>query len=369
MNNKSCNIDIISINNKIIRSIKEKYSNIDEYKTQKKILKNFIKNNPNTDKIILNSVKESLEKTNKNIYEIENNCELNFYLNETIELISRYNQILKIPIKISFMGVQQNDNKKEKEKKQIIKDYIKIVNKYIEDNDLNLEEEKEYICDNCNSKNIEFIDENTFVCISCSTEKTIIKHISSYKDIDRVNICSKYTYNRKIHFRDCINQYQGKQNCSIAKEVYEKLENQFKIHSLLEGKKTDDKTLRYKRITKEIIMIFLKDLGYSKHYENINLIHYNITGRKPDDISHLEEKLLRDFDELTDLYDKLYTKKINRNNFINTQYVLYQLLKRHKHPCRKSDFSVLKTIDRIAFHDEVVKVLFQTLGWNHDSYF
>ena len=116
-------------------------------------------------------------------------------------------------------------------------------------------------------------------------------------------------------------------------------------------------------------MVFLKDLGYSKHYENINLIYYNITGNKPDDISHLEEKLMHDFDCITKLYDELFVKKISRNNFINTQYVLYQLLKRHKHPCKKEDFSVLKTIDRIAFHDDIVKILFQRLGWNHDSYF
>ena len=47
--------------------------------------------------------------------------------------------------------------------------------------------------------------------------------------------------------------------------------------------------------------MFIKLLGYTKHYENVNLIHYNITGVKPDDISYLQDKLLIDFDKITEL--------------------------------------------------------------------
>ena len=114
--------------------------------------------------------------------------------------------------------------------------------------------------------------------------------------------------------------------------------------------------------------MFLKELEYNKHYENINLIHYNLTGVKPDDISYLENKLLDDFDSLTELYDKRF-KNIDRKNFINTQYVLYQLLSRHKHPCIKEDFTILKTIDRKSFHDDICKVLFEERGWNHSPFF
>ena len=94
--------------------------------------------------------------------------------------------------------------------------------------------------------------------------------------------------------------------------------------------------------------------------------------KKPDNISHLEAKLLHDFDKLTELYDKVYKsgpQQIERRNFINTQYVLYQLLLRHKHPCKKDSFTILKTIDRQSFHDDVCKKLFTLLGWNHFPHF
>ena len=94
------------------------------------------------------------------------------------------------------------------------------------------------------------------------------------------------------------------------------------------------------------------------------LIHYHITGKKPDDISHLEHTLLSDFDLLLDTYDKYFKHKIKRINFISTQYVLYQLLLKYKHPCRKEDFVILKTTDRKNFHDEICGELFEKLGWN-----
>ena len=153
-----------------------------------------------------------------------------------------------------------------------------------------------------------------------------------------------------------------------SKKVYDDLEKQFELHHLLNGDKDTSKNVRFKNITKEHISLFLKELDYTKHYENINLIHYNLTGIKPDDIGYLEDKLLEDFDILTDLYDKNF-KHIDRKNFINTQYVLYQLLLRHKHPCTKEDFSILKTVDRKAFHDEVMKNLFEICGWNFSPFY
>ena len=103
-------------------------------------------------------------------------------------------------------------------------------------------------------------------------------------------------------------------------------------------------------------------------------IHYMMTVKKPDDLSALEPNLLDDFDVLTNAYDQKYRKnntadRIDRKNFINTQYVLFQLLRRHKYPCKRQDFNILKTIDRKAFHDEVCKSLFEQLGWNFTALF
>ena len=96
--------------------------------------------------------------------------------------------------------------------------------------------------------------------------------------------------------------------------------------------------------------MFLKELGCSKYYEDIVYIYHKITGHKIPDITHLENNLMADFDMLLETYDSVplnkllllppwSTAKTERKNFINNQYVLYQLLRKYKYPCRKEDFS------------------------------
>jgi hypothetical protein len=208
------------------------------------------------------------------------------------------------------------------------------------------------------------MEEGACICPECGAQQELTQTTTSYKDADRVNISAKYTYDRKVHFRDCINQYQGKQNCTIDQKVYDDLTDIFERHRLLVGDKNTDKKIRYSKITKEHVLMFLKELNYNKHYENVILIHSNMTGNKPDDISHLEDRLLADFDILVDTYDNHFKNKVERVNFISTQYVLYQLLLKYKHPCKKEDFVILKTMERKNFHDYIMSELFMLIGWS-----
>lgn len=359
------NLDILAIDAIIRKKFEMEFSKLNEYSDKLEEIQVSLQN----DKLRRN-VRDNLEKARNElseyIVEVSSRSKWNFYLMETVEYIERYKEILKTPIKVSFMG---KASKNDKEKRTITNEYIDIASKYTEiEIDRSVKNEP-IRCLNCsNKKEFDIIDGNTYICTKCYTRQIVMKHNSSYNDIDRVNISSKYMYDPKIHFRDCIKQYQGKQNCTIPKKVYKDLEEQFFLHHLLVEEKDTDTAIRFKNITKKHIMIFLKELGYSGHYENVHLIHYNFTGIKPDDISHLEEQLLDDFDILIELYHKRF-KNIKRKNFINTQYVLYQLLRRHRHACNKDEFIILKTIDRKFFHDDICKKLFEELGWNHSPYY
>lgn len=304
---------------------------------------------------------KSITELRDKIEKIESKQGLNFYIIETAELLQKYRQILKTPVKLFFCGKpRQND----KEKVEIVRKYLDIAQKYYNVEIKPVERKFKISCELCANKQDFATEENAYICLECGAQQEILQHTTSYKDVDRVNISTKYTYDRKVHFRDCINQYQGKQNCSIDQKVYDQLEDIFDRHHLLLGDKSVKREVRFAKITKEHILMFLKELDFPKHYENVTLIHYNMTGKKPDDISYLEDKLLSDFDILVETYDKNFKNKVDRVNFISTQYVLYQLLQRHKHPCRKEDFVILKTMDRKDFHDSVCRELFGILGWN-----
>lgn len=364
----SNDVDILAIDDSIRRKFEKDYSEIPMYQDRLNgIIKILEQSNLNhrLREILLENRDLIIEK----IYNLEIKRDYNFYLFETLNIIEPYKEILKKPLKLSFMG---KPKKNDDEKRELITRYLSIARNYYDISNIeSKEEEKTSICcTNCLNNNtnlFDIIDNNIYICNLCFNQQIVIKYNSSYNDIDRVNISSKYIYIRKVHFRDCINQYQAKQNNTIPPNIYTDLEREFFQHHLLVGDKNTAKEIRFSKITKKHIQMFLKELNYSNHYENINLIHHVMTGISPPDISHLEEQLLDDFNVLTELYSTM--KHIKRKSFINSQHVLYQLLRRHKYPCNKDDFIVLKTTDRKCFHDEITKELFESLGWNHEPYF
>jgi len=362
MSNNDQQLDIIEIHDGILRDFDASYALLDNYRNRLTEVQISLESAELPERIRNNLIQTRDELIAK-IDDIESLKSKNFYLTESMSIIAEWKEILKQPVTVSFMGKPSKNNKK---KQKLINEYMEIASKHkkIEKN----ESLKAVVCNCGNKKDFDIMDNNTYICNMCYTQQTIIRHTSSYTDITRVNISTKYMYDRKVHFRDCINQYHGKQNSTIPQKVYDELEEQFELHHILKGDKDSPKEERFVDLTKNHILMFLKELKYSNHYENVHLIHYNFTGVKPDDISHLEEQLLDDFDQLTELYDREY-KHLNRKNFINTQYVLFQLLQRHKHPCKKEEFVILKTIDRKFFHDEVCKNLFEILGWNHIPFF
>jgi len=361
-------IDILAIHQDILKKFKEDESNLPNYHQKLNRITESLEL-PNLLHKTRTQLENNLTDLNEKIADIENKISYNFYIMETTEILNTYKNLLTNPVKINFMGKTSNNNI---DKDQLIISYYQIAQKYINLNiEISSKKIEKIICTSpeCNNtKNVDIV-ENNYVCTSCGTMLGIVSNFSSYKDVERVNMATKYTYDRKIHFRDCINQFQGKQNATIDQKVYDRLIEQFVLHGLLiEG---DCIQKRCTNITKEHIYIFLKETGYSKHYEDIVLIHVVLTGQKPDDLSNLEPQLLDDFDTLTNAYDQKYRKnnQIDRKNFINTQYVLFQLLRRHKYPCKRSDFNILKTIDRKSFHDDVCKSLFEQLGWNFTALF
>lgn len=291
---------------------------------------------------------------------------LNFYLAGTMSVIEDYKNLMKKPKTCSFMGNKNNQDNTQEET-LITNEYLSIASDFY-DIDFDDDKSNNYTikCKNCGETRTNN-SRDLFVCTNCFFQESCSGFEHSYADIERVNISTKYVYDRKSHFKECINNYQGKITTNIPDDVYKNLEEKFKFHGLIDENATTKKE-KYNRISKNTIMIFLKELKYGKHYENLNYLYFVITGKEPDNISHLTQQLLNDFDILSDLYNDIF-KDINRKNFINTQYVLFQLLKKYKHPCSLEDFVIIKTNDRKVFHEYIIKTLFEHLNWNYTSIF
>jgi len=360
-------VDIITVDESIQEKLRQEEDKIKKYKNSVHDIDELLEKSS-----IDVSLRKRLEKTKAEyltaVEDLEKNQTYNFYLNDTAMILEKYKAMLKKPIKISF--VSHTKPEENIEKQRLVDEFLNIAKKYttisLEDNN----NEKKDTCSNCKQKSLILYD-NCILCASCGTESDVGMKLISYKDMSRTNILQKYTYERRLHFRDCINQFQGKQNCKIPDNVFKDLDEQFKKHNLLVGDEKTPKEVRYAKVKKDHILLFLKELRYDKQYENVNYIHSQLTGVRCHDISHLEDQLLSDFDTLVNLYIKRfkYEQKIARKSFMNIHYVFFQLLNKNKFHCKKEEFNILKTIDRKTFHDDVFKTLFEELGWNHVPFF
>ena len=355
-------MNILEIHRNILEEFNDEKKNINIKKERIKDIEKFLKKNLTLS--TKQKLQKELESLNLDIEKIENETTHSYYILETHPIIEKYKKCITKPKKVSFMGVKKNDAETLKRKKEIEEKYLDIVSKYTSINHSNkVSKELKFSCDSCNSENFDNND-GIETCMNCGKIRDELQTGTSYKDSSRINFSLKFTYERKIHFKNCIDQFQGKENVKIPQKVYDQLILEFKNHDLLINNK--DKHKQFSNITKKHVYMFLKETGNSRYYDNFRLIHYNLTGEKPNNIGNLEEKLMYDIELLSEKYEKkmLNEGNIERKSFINSQYVLFQLLSRHKYPCIKEDFNLLKTIDRKHFHEEICKELFTELGWN-----
>jgi len=197
-------------------------------------------------------------------------------------------------------------------------------------------------CFNCGET--EFIeDASGRICEACSVIDERYRVLATEYT---TNYTRRYdnNYSRYDYFKKCIQRYQGLQNCNIPDKVYDAL---YSISDRLE-------------INRSTILKCLKELKCTKQYKNVHRLYYDLTGKRIDDIDYLEHKLIGDYIEFIRVYNTL---EVDRKNFLNIQYVLYQLLMRLDHPCDVKNFSLPKTDKSRLFHDEICRRVFDKLGW------
>ena len=378
--------DIFHIDEKIKKIINQESKKIDFYKNELDTLYNTVgsyKNIPQSNSqsplggpkmgTVYKNKKEiynKIESLKQKIYDIENDIPMAEYICTTTPIIEKYRKMIQTPVKVSFFNTSSNrkDNlincnfskdNIENEKYELLDEYYDIAKKYIQIKSYKKETTQRYIC-HCGNQYNYTESQNKIICNECYNVHSVQSIQTSFKDIDRVNLSQKYKYKKKVHFRDTVNQYQGKQNKKIEPEIYKILEEQFLIHNLVinDGKTYNEK---YSNITKEHIYMFLFETNNSNYYEDINMIHTHFTGIPCPDISDIEHLLYEDFDKVVDAYDSL--EDIDRIHFLNGQYILYQLLRRRKVKVRESDFDILKTRERLVEHDEIYQKICMKLEW------
>ncbi|CAL44629.1 45.4 DNA replication factor [Spodoptera frugiperda ascovirus 1a] len=233
----------------------------------------------------------------------------------------------------------------------------------------------DYKCDACGNETSFVRDSESVNCAVCGGE--IIQCVDgsrpicngSYKHSTNGAVAGgtggNNVYNRTMHFRDCLYQYQGVHTPVLAAEVFESLIKAMRECNIMGN--TGDRERDAANVTKGDVLYYLKQLNYTRHYDDAVYIHRVITGRSSDNVQHLEERLIHDFTLLSKKYDEQHAGKRERRSFINMQIVLYQLLRRYGHDCKLEDFASIKSLEQRARRDELYKELFTSLGWKYEE--
>ena len=188
-------------------------------------------------------LKTLIDKTNKEIYDIENNVEEMNYYSDTVNLLCDYYSIIEDdPTSVSKKsdnGVSIMDflsKKKEKKdsaendsdsKNQANNSRATIYDKYLLITDGSHLRKREYscikYCPTCNVEKILSACDGMYICTKCGDcELAIVDSDKpNYKDPSKDT--STYAYKRINHFNEWLNQFQAKESTEIPKEVYDKV--------------------------------------------------------------------------------------------------------------------------------------------------
>lgn len=356
---------VIDISNHTIFHIDAKIKNIlssnittlpELRKDLQKVLRVYQFNTDPAQKII---AKQQAALIRKRIQDIESTLEFTFYIFRTTDLIEEYRSLQKQLGVKSFMSLNSERNAEIEDKLGVLfSKYINIAQDYVIIEN-NYQKPMKMKCKSCNSYDFFLTDDDDsiYVCKKCNSEIEIMDDSPNFKDTDRVNMASKYTYTRKGHFIDAAKRFQGTQNIDPKKiqDAVAIIRREMELHELVPDRNKPHS------ITKDQIYMFLSEQDLSNFYEDLNLIFHIITKEPCPDITEYLDGIYEDFDKLEDVLKDLQDD--DRTNSLNVNYKLYKLLQRRGYPCRKDDFYILKTKTKEDEHDEKMKHAFSILGW------
>lgn len=340
--------DILYIDSKIRDKIIAKMSSADDIRKDLEASLWILQNSENPIDQVM--AKKQVSILRNRIKDFEGTFELCVYSLSVEPILREYHSIVNHSAVRSFVTSSKTNDSVQSKKSTLIVKYLRIAKDYI-DVDLYSHKVTKTVCPSCGGIDFTSDDENSsYVCKGCGFLVEILDNTPTFRDTDRVNMCSRYTYSRRSHFIDAVKRFQGKQNTTIPQEVIDKMKEEMVAHSLTES-----------TLTKDQLYMFLAENEFSKHYEDLNLLYYIIAKVPPPDIGEYETVLIDMFDKQEEAYNKV--KNVERINSLNVNYKLYKLLQLVGYPCKKEDFYILKTKTKEDEHDEAWEEICKIVGW------
>ena len=217
-------------------------------------------------------------------------------------------------------------------------------------------------CPMC-EETVEIIDngkDDHGICPSCGyvntdllTRPRLLKKGEIYLYSSHSQLLSTFAYKRVNHFREWLNQFQGREACDISDVV--------KLVKIELKKERFTNTITYAKIRK-----MLKKLHLGKFYEHVVRIHAAVTCQEPPQLSsELEGRLVEMFQNLQSPFEKHSPK--SRKNFLSYSYTLNKLCGILELKHMQKFFPLLKSRERLFFQDQIWQKICTDMSWKYEA--
>lgn len=345
------NMDIFSVDAIVRKYLNDKITSVNLLQRKLEYLTEQRNNNGYTQKLVQKKVSE----LRRQIREISSTEEYAYYSYRVADILQTAKDLAR-ESSISFVPTIQTSNT-EDELKEVYIQLLRVASDYVTVTNIPSAPKTTACTCGCDDFVRPIDEDNILICSECGMEINIVDDTPNFKDTDRINLATKYVYTREGHFNDAMRFTEGIQKVDQEKiaKVLKILKKEIKRYGL-----TTDRG-KPNSVTKKHVYTFLSEQRLNKHYNDLNLLYFRLTGVKCPEISSMREELLDDFKEISPVIDKV--KPVGRINSLTVSYILYKLMKRRGFDVSLDDLFILKTKAKLDEHEETMKLAYEELGW------
>lgn len=304
----------------------------------------------------LKSKKERISYLQEEIAKLESKQNYNSYMEQVKDILIQY---VNLPRKKVFgISIVTQPDEYMEQRLYLINRYLELISKYVKVN-IFRRPERSSICEICGFDYGSY--DITDSCPNCHVQINIINRNTNAKIKTKP---AKNNYEDRNNFYRTLIRYQGKQIVKLPDDIFTRLDNYFSSYHLPTAneikKRPLDERGRREGTTLNLMLTALKNIGLSEHYENARLICHLYWDWKLPNVSNLEKNIMDDYEQFQSRY-RSYKK--NRKSSLNTQLLLYHLLKKNGHMCYRDDFKIVSTEEICRNQENIIKNIFTDLGW------
>lgn len=210
-------------------------------------------------------------------------------------------------------------------------------------------------CINCGLEKVLLPCESSMSCPSCGEAEEVMISCDkpSYQDVPNDTGRAQFTYDRMHHFRELLNQAQGKESTNISSDIFNAIKREIK-----------KQRLEPHELNKSIIKKILQKLDLTSKYEHVSQILYKLNPNSTLTFSQeTEDKLCYMFMCIQEPYIeicKLYSddSRDSRSNFYNYNYIFHkfcEILDLNEVINGNEHFKLLKNPDKLRNYEKFWK--------------